>query len=90
MKKEKRKKESKKRIKEEEKKEKANKSFQSWADANVKKLNWVDILCVKLSVIGFTLFIAKLWEPLLNLNWYWYALIFLLFLIKPASTILRD
>ena len=65
-------------------------AFQAWADAQVKKLNWVDLQCIKVSVIGFTLLIAKLWEPILNLSWYWYALIFILFLIKPVSKVLRN
>jgi len=52
-------------------------------------MNWVDMQFVKISVIGFTLMIAKLWNPLLGLNWYWYALIFVLAAIKPFSKALN-
>lgn len=54
------------------------------ADSKTKKLNWVDIQFIKLSVAGCILMIAKLWEPLLSLDWYWYAIIFVLAAIKPA------
>jgi len=54
------------------------------ADSKIKKLNWVDIQFIKLSVAGAILMIAKLWEPLLSLDWYWYAIIFVLAAIKPA------
>lgn len=54
------------------------------ADSKIRKLNWVDIQFIKLSVAGCILMIAKLWEPLLSLDWYWYAIIFVLAAIKPA------
>ncbi|MDO9464067.1 MAG: hypothetical protein Q7J67_02040 [bacterium] len=59
-------------------------SFKTWADSKVKKLSWIDIKLIQLSVAGFVLMIAKLWEPLLSLNWYWYAVIAVLAAIKPA------
>ncbi|GAI14203.1 unnamed protein product [marine sediment metagenome] len=58
------------------------------ADAKIKKLNRVDIGFIKLSVAGCILMIAKLWEPLLSLDWYWYAIIFVLAAIKPAYKVL--
>ncbi|MDD5417401.1 MAG: hypothetical protein PHW96_00750 [Candidatus Nanoarchaeia archaeon] len=60
-------------------------SFLKWANSKVKKLNWTDMALVKLSVAGFSLMIAKLWMPLLSLDWYWYALIFALAAIKPMA-----
>lgn len=59
-------------------------SFTTWADSKIKKCNWSDMQFVKLSVAGSVLMIAKLWEPLLSLDWYWYAIIFVLAAIKPA------
>jgi hypothetical protein len=56
----------------------------TFADSKIKKLNWVDIQFIKLSVAGAILMIAKLWEPLLSLDWYWYAIIFVLAAIKPT------
>jgi len=32
--------------------------------------------------------IAKLWKPLLSLDWYWYGLIFVLAVIKPICKML--
>jgi len=58
------------------------------ADSKIKKLNWVDIQFIKLSVAGCILMIAKLWEPLLSLDWYWYAIIFVLAAIKPVYKVL--
>ena len=58
--------------------------FITWADSKVKKLKWIDVKLIQLSVAGFVLMIAKLWEPLLSLDWYWYACIGVLTAIKPA------
>ncbi len=57
-------------------------SVTSWADLQIKKFNWVDIQFIKIAVFGFTLLLAKLWSPLLSLDWYWYALIFVLAMLK--------
>ncbi len=54
----------------------------SWADSQIKKFNWVDIQFIKIAVFGFTLLLAKIWIPLLSLDWYWYALIFVLAMTK--------
>ena len=59
-------------------------SFGTLANSKVKNLGWVDVQLIKLSVAGCVLMIAKLWEPLLSLDWYWYAVIFVLAAIKPA------
>ena len=64
-------------------------SFGAWADSKIKKCNWIDIQFIKLSVAGCVLMIAKLWEPLLSLDWYWYAVIFMLAAIKPAYKALK-
>jgi len=53
-------------------------SFITWLNSQAKKLDWVSVQLLKLSVAGFVLMIAKLWPPLLSLNWYWYGLIFVL------------
>jgi len=54
----------------------------SW-NKKIKSLDWADMALVKIGVAGFILMVAKLWTPLLSLNWYWYGLIFLLAAIKP-------
>lgn len=55
-----------------------------------KKLSCVDVQLIKISVIGFTLLLAKLWEPILSLEWYWYAALFVVAAIKPILKIVRS
>lgn len=59
-------------------------SFKTWADSKVKKLSWVDVKLVKWSTAAFILMIAKLWEPILSLDWHWYAAIGVLAAMKPT------
>ena len=35
------------------------------------KADWIDVGLTKLSVFAATLFIAKLWDGILGLDWYW-------------------
>ena len=58
-------------------------NFTKWANNKISKLTWVDIGLTKWSVAAFVLMIAKLWPPLLSLDWYWYALIFVVLAIIP-------
>jgi hypothetical protein len=58
-------------------------NFTKWANNKLGKLTWIDIGLTKLSVAAFVLMIAKLWSPLLSLDWYWYALIFVVLAINP-------
>lgn len=63
--------------------------FGTWADSKVKKMSWIDLKLAQLAAVGFFLMLAKLWEPLLSLDWYWYLVIAVLFGIKPAYSTLR-
>ena len=47
---------------------------------------YIDIRLMGLAGLAFGLMIAKLWEPILYLDWYWYFVIALLALIKPVMT----
>ncbi len=58
-------------------------SLMGWMDSKIKTMSWYDIGLVKLSVAGIILMIAKLWSPLLALDWYWYGLIFVVAAIGP-------
>jgi hypothetical protein len=58
-------------------------NFTKWANNKIGKLTRIDIGLTKLSVAAFVLMIAKLWSPLLSLDWYWYALIFVVLAIIP-------
>ncbi len=50
----------------------------------IKKMKWTDIALVKLSVLFFTLMLAKLWPAILSLEWYVYLIVFLLLAIVPC------
>ena len=55
----------------------------------IKKMNIWDMGMTKLSVAGIILMVAKLWTPLLSLEWYWYGLIFLLPAVVVMYRILK-
>ena len=50
----------------------------------------IDIRLSKLGGLAFGLMIAKLWEQILFLDWYWYLIIALLAWIKPAMTFFKQ
>jgi hypothetical protein len=64
--------------------------FMDWMDSKTKNLDGLDIGLLKLSVFFFTLMLAKLWAPLLSLEWYWYALVFVLAGIKPTYDVFKS
>ena len=47
-----------------------------WINEKVKKLTCVDIGITKLCVFPFALMLAKLWSPILSLEWYYYGIVF--------------
>ncbi len=55
----------------------------------IKKMNCIDVSLVKVSVIAFTLMVAKLWVGILYLDWYWYLIIAVILAIKPLVKIFR-
>lgn len=46
-----------------------------WANKKIKSMKWYNISLIKLSAFAFALMIAKLWDGLLYLDWYWYLFI---------------
>ncbi|MFH1360825.1 MAG: hypothetical protein ABIJ41_07355 [Candidatus Omnitrophota bacterium] len=52
-------------------------NFIAWLNEKIKKLTVWDISILKTCVMAFTLMVAKLWTPILKLEWYWYGAIFL-------------
>ena len=62
-------------------------TIMQWAEENLKKLDILDIKLIKLGVAAFTLFLAKVWSPLLSLEWYWYITIFALAYARPMSIV---
>jgi len=60
-----------------------------WMNSKLQNMRWFDISLVKLSSAAFALLIAKLWAPLLALQWYWYLLIGILAAIRPMYKIFK-
>ncbi len=58
-------------------------SFKNWANERVAKMDWLDVGLTKWCMVFFALAIAKLWPEVLGLDWYWYALVFVLLAIRP-------
>ncbi|MDD4050232.1 MAG: hypothetical protein PHX47_04485 [Candidatus ainarchaeum sp.] len=55
----------------------------------IKKYNWTDIALIKLSVLFFTLMLAKLCPNILSLEWYVYLILFIIFAILPLKKIFK-
>ena len=60
-----------------------------WVNKKIKKLIWLDLKCIKWATAAFILMVAKLWAPLLSLNWYWYGLIGIIIAIRPMYQALK-
>lgn len=54
-----------------------------WVNKRIKKLKWYDMSLIKLGSAAFALMVAKLWAPILSLDWYWYLVIVIVVSIKP-------
>lgn len=59
-------------------------SIFSWMDSRIHKLRWFDISLIRIASFTFALMLAKLWSPLLSLEWYWYLLIAIVAAIRPV------
>ena len=59
--------------------------YMKWSNEKVKKLDVMDVKCIKWSAAVFTLMLAKLWPVLLGLDWYWYGLMGIIFMWKPMK-----
>ena len=51
---------------------------------------FIDIRLIGLASFALGLMIAKIWEPILYLDWDWYLVIALLASIKPIITFFRQ
>ena len=54
------------------------------------KADYIEIGFIKTSAIAFALLIAKLWSPLLSLDWYWYLIIGIVAAYKPVNNCLSS
>lgn len=60
-----------------------------WMNSKIANIRWYDISLTKLSTAAFILMIAKLWNPILILDWYWYLVIGVLAAISPIMKMLK-
>lgn len=54
-----------------------------YANKGIRKMNVVDMSLTKLAVFAFALMLAKIWDPILSLDWYFYAIIWVVAAIVP-------
>jgi hypothetical protein len=58
--------------------------FIRWVEQGYAKLDWSDMAMVKFSSILFGLLLAKIWPPILDLDWYWYLILVVIVAYKPT------
>lgn len=63
----------------------------AWLEKRYKKSNMTvwDIALIKWSVLFWTLFLVALWPPLASLDWYWYLVLGVVFMIRPVMKLFR-
>ena len=54
------------------------------------KADYVDVLLAETGAIAFALLFAKLYSPLLSLDWYWYLIIGIVAAYKPVRNCLSS
>ena len=54
------------------------------------KADYIEIGFIKTSAMAFALLFAKLYSPLLSLDWYWYLIIGIVAAYKPVSNCLSS
>ena len=54
------------------------------------KADYVDVLFADTGAMEFALLFAKLYSPLLSLDWYWYLIIGIVAAYKPVSNCLSS
>jgi hypothetical protein len=57
-------------------------------DRRVKRMDWIDMGCVKAGAMLFALLAAKLWPPLLAVNPWVYAVALVLVSLRPVARFL--
>ena len=61
----------------------------SWAESKIHALRWYDVSLIKLASAAFALMVAKLWPPLLSLDWQGYLAIMLIAAAPVCVKMLR-
>jgi hypothetical protein len=61
----------------------------NWANSRIKKLNWLDLGCIKLACITLGVLLASLIPSLVGINVWLIVAVAVLFAIKPAVKVLK-
>jgi hypothetical protein len=48
-----------------------------------KKFTLIEVISDEIAMFALALLIAKYWFAATSLTWYWYAIVFVVFVIKP-------
>ena len=54
-----------------------------------KKFTWIDVALDETAMFALAFLIAKYWIGVTSLAWYWYAIIFVVFVIKPIMVMIK-
>jgi hypothetical protein len=46
-------------------------------------VDWIDTILIKVGVFVATLLLIKYWDALLNFEWYWYLMIWIIVAFRP-------
>lgn len=60
-----------------------------WIDDKIGLMKWYDISLIKLSTFAFALLLAKFWDPILSLEWYWYLIVMIAASVRPLMIIFQ-
>jgi hypothetical protein len=63
-------------------------SLADWMDRRVKRMDWIDMGCVKAGAMLFALLAAKLWPPLLAADPWVYAVALVIVSIRSVVRLL--
>ena len=55
-----------------------------------KQFTIVDVASDEMAMFALAFLIAKYWVGVTSLAWYWYAIIFVIFLIKPVMAMFKE
>jgi len=55
-----------------------------------KRFTLVDVASDEMAMLAFAFIIAKYWVSVTSLAWYWYAIVFVVFIIKPLMAMIKN
>jgi len=55
-----------------------------------KRFTLIDVASDEIAMLAFAFLVAKYWTAVISLAWYWYAIIFVVFLIKPLMAMIKN